>query len=106
MARETPRVLFPLAHTTTQKRGGNYRRPVRAASRTRAAAEARASADLGLLPLDFVEQHRVQHLVFDRFDLSVRGTCDEIRVDLGHFLGNQTVLYRLGAIVDVSCSGR
>src|SRR5437899_8967579 len=57
-------------------------------------------ADLGLLPLHFIQQHHVQQLVLDRLDLAVGGMGNEIRVDFGDFFGNQAVLPRLGSIVE------
>src|SRR3989442_12034356 len=59
-------------------------------------------ADLGLLPLHFVQQQDVQQLVLHRLDLAVGGMGNEIRVDLGDFLGNQAVLDRLGSIAEWS----
>src|SRR3989442_11261432 len=55
-------------------------------------------ADLGLLPLHFVQQQDVQQLILHRLDLAVGGMGNEIRVDVGDFLSDQTVLHRLGSI--------
>jgi hypothetical protein len=61
-------------------------------------------ADLRLLALHFVQQHRVEHLILHGLDLSVGGMSDQVRVDLIHFLGDQTVLNRLGTVGE--CFGR
>ncbi|MBV8729053.1 MAG: hypothetical protein JO336_04520 [Acidobacteriia bacterium] len=48
--------------------------------------------DLLMLFLQFVEQHGIEHLIFYGLDLAIGGVGHEIRIDLGHFFGNETVI--------------
>ncbi len=56
-------------------------------------------SDCGVLFLKFVEEHRVQQLILDGFDLPVCGTGNQIRVDLSYLLRNQSVLNWFGAVL-------
>jgi hypothetical protein len=55
---------------------------------------------LGLLILDFIQQHGVEHLILYRLDLPVGGAGDRVGVDFGDLFGDESVLKWLGAIVE------
>ena len=50
-----------------------------------------------LLPLQFIQQHGIQNLIFHGFHLAVSGVSDEIGINVVYFLGDQAVLDRLRA---------
>ena len=41
-----------------------------------------------MLFLEFIQEHRIEPLIFDRFHLPIRIPSNDIRVDLGHFFSD------------------
>ena len=46
------------------------------------------SLDGGVLFLEFIQERRIEPLIFDRFHLPIRIPSNDIRVDLGHFFSD------------------
>src|SRR5262249_21223783 len=55
-------------------------------------------ADLPRLLLHFIEQHGVDEVVADRLWLAVGVVDNQVGVDLGHFFGDQAVLFEAGGV--------